>query len=98
MAYGNVYGMKPIPMDGAGRVVLPKQVRSRLNLHAGDLFEAAVNADQITLKVIRPAPAGLSRHGKRLVWDAPGATLSESDIEDAMARGREERDRRASGV
>lgn len=85
-------------MDSAGRVVLPKQLRSRLNLHAGDLFEAAVGADQITLKVIRAAPAGLSRHGSRLIWDAPGTTLSEGDIEDALGRGRDDRDRRALGA
>ena len=46
--------MKSIPMDDAGRLVLPKEVRSRLNLHGGDRFEAEVTAATALGVVVEP--------------------------------------------
>jgi AbrB family looped-hinge helix DNA binding protein len=90
--------MHSIPMDAAGRVVLPSAIRRRLNLHAGDQFDLEVGADQLTLKVVRSHPSGLVMNNGRLVWDVPGTTPDLADFDEALARGRESRDRRADGI
>ena len=37
-------------MDPAGRVVLPKRVRERFRLHAGDILALKINGDAIELR------------------------------------------------
>lgn len=83
--------MKTIPIDGAGRVVLPKDVRSRLNLHGGDLLEVETGPECVTLRVVHTVPARIVPHGGRAVWDAPAATATEKDFMLAIERGRHER-------
>lgn len=85
-------------MDKAGRVVLPKEIRARLHLRGGDLLEATVGADAVTLRPVRAAGARVIRHQGRAVWDAPGAAARLEDFEAALSRGREERDSRVSGL
>ena len=84
-------------MDKAGRVVLPKNVRERLRLVAGDLLEIELGSHQVALRPCRNAPARIIREGKRAVWDAPGESATLEEIERAITRGRDERDHRASG-
>ena len=93
-----VNGMKAVPMDSAGRVVLPKEVRSQWALEAGDRFEIETGPGAVTLKLLRPSTAGLTSYGKRLVWDAGEGALSVGDVEMALSQGRHDRDRRASGL
>jgi AbrB family looped-hinge helix DNA binding protein len=87
--------MKKIPIDHAGRVILPKSIRAKLNLHAGDQFEADVSAGSVILRPIRSSPARLVRHSGRLIWDATGCKPHESDFTDAIDSAREDRDQRA---
>ena len=87
-----------IPIDKAGRVVLPKQVRERLHLVAGDLLELVLGGQEVSLRPRRSAPARIIREGKRAVWDAPGESATLEEIERALNRGRSERDQRASGL
>jgi AbrB family looped-hinge helix DNA binding protein len=87
-----------IPIDKAGRVVLPKEVRERLHLVAGDLLEVRMDGQHVSLHPKRSAPARIIREGKRAVWDAPGEYATLAEIEASMIRGRDERDRRASGL
>ncbi len=92
-------GMKVcIPIDKAGRVVLPKAVRERLHLVAGDMLELELGGQQVSLRARRSAPARIIREGKRAVWDAPGEFATLEEIERSVARGRGERDVRASGL
>ena len=87
-----------IPMDKAGRVVLPKAVRERLHLVAGDMLELELGGQQVSLRPRRCAPARIIREGKRAVWDAPGQSATLEEIEHSSIRGRSERDQRASGL
>ena len=90
--------MKSIPMDPAGRLVLPKEIRSRLGLHAGDRFKAEVGPDQITLIRVRTESRRIIPHKGRKVWDAPGVKATEADFESALSRARKDRDHLASGL
>ena len=87
-----------IPIDRAGRLVLPKAFRSRLHLREGDLLEAELGGDEVRLRRVMVSPSRIGREGGRAVWDAPGASASLAEIEQAMLRGRQERDDRASGL
>jgi AbrB family looped-hinge helix DNA binding protein len=89
--------MKTIPMDRAGRVVLPKEVRRRLHLRAGDRLEANIGPEGLTLKPVRAVSARLVRSEGRVFRDVPGVDAEMADFEQAMGRGREERDDRAGG-
>ena len=90
--------MRTIPIDKAGRLVLPRMVRSRLHVRAGDRFEVDVGPNFVTLRPLHASAAGLVRHKTRMVWDAPDATPDGEVFESAIRRGREERDQRASGL
>lgn len=89
---------KAIPIDRAGRLVIPKAFRARLQLRAGDRLDAELTPDGIILRPQRVTRAGLVPHGSRMIWDAPDAVLSQADVEAALSRGREERDQRAAGA
>ncbi len=99
MVNGIVIAMNlSVPMDKAGRLVLPKEVRTRLHLVQGDVLIIELVADEIRLRPKRAASAGISRAGGRPVWDAPGSAATAEEIEQVLQRGRNERDARAGGV
>jgi AbrB family looped-hinge helix DNA binding protein len=94
-------GMKDtlVPIDGAGRIVLPKSVREDLAIKPGDVFKVSVSGATVTLTPGN-ATAGFVRSGKALVFSAGGAgSLSQETIQEALEAGREERHVRvASGL
>jgi AbrB family looped-hinge helix DNA binding protein len=86
-------GMKDtlVPIDRAGRIVLPKSVREDLAIKPGDVFKVSVNGVAVTLTPGR-ATAGFIRSGKALVFSASGAgSLSQETVQEALETGREER-------
>ncbi len=87
-----------IPVDRAGRLVLPKAIRARLQLREGDVLEADLGVDEVRLRRVLVSPSRIVQEGGRSVWDAPGASASVEEIEQAVVRGRQERDERASGM
>lgn len=87
-----------IPMDKVGRVVLPKEVRLRLNLSGGDLLDADIRPDGVFLRPKQASTSHLTRLDGRAVWDARGASASAEAVAAAIERGRSERDFRASGL
>lgn len=95
---GTKNGMKTLSIDTAGRVVLPKEVRRRLHLRAGDRLEAVIGPDGVTLKPVRLASARLVRSDGRVYRDVPGLSAHPAEFEEAIRRGRDERDSRAGGL
>jgi len=87
-----------IPVDRAGRMVLPKAIRARLQLREGDVLEAEMGGDEVRLRRVLVSPSRIIQDGGRSIWDAPSALASVEEIERAMVRGRQERDERASGM
>jgi AbrB family looped-hinge helix DNA binding protein len=64
MPYGIVNAMKSaIPIDSAGRLVLPKQVRRQFHLIAGDRLELEVVPDGILLRASSRQAALVEENG-----------------------------------
>lgn len=81
---------QPITLDSAGRIVLPADVRRRLNLRAGSRLQLEVVAERIELTPEPEAEAKLTRSaGARTVLRATGKKS------DASAATRAERDAQA---
>jgi AbrB family looped-hinge helix DNA binding protein len=64
-------------IDKAGRLVIPKPLRDRLGLRAG---EVEVVAEGTGLRVEPIAGAGLETRSGRLVIPASGAVLGDDDV------------------
>lgn len=89
---------KTLQLDRAGRMVLPKEFRKRLHLRVGEPLMAEMGVDEIRLRRVVSQPSRIVRHNGRAVWDAPDASVSLEQIEDALWAAREDRDFRASGL
>lgn len=68
-----------IPIDKAGRVVLPKEVREELSINPGDFLELSVQGDQVTLRPNRER-TGFIKRGNALVFSTGGPDLLENDV------------------
>jgi AbrB family looped-hinge helix DNA binding protein len=89
-------GMKDtlVPIDQAGRIVLPKRVRQELAIKPGDTFKVSVQGVAVTLTPNKES-TGFVRKGKALVFSTAGeATLSEETVNEILESGRGERDAR----
>ena len=78
-----------VKIDGAGRIVLPSEVRRRLNLSAGARMRLEIVAERIELTPEPESAQPLVRKGRRMVLPPTGASL------DAAAAVREERESRS---
>ncbi|MFO1186220.1 MAG: AbrB/MazE/SpoVT family DNA-binding domain-containing protein [Alphaproteobacteria bacterium] len=69
-----------ITIDKAGRVVIPKKVRDRLRLAAGDTLALEFDGERVVLK---PAPAGgPTMRKKRGIWVLSGGEkLTQEDVD-----------------
>ena len=81
-----------ITIDNAGRVVIPKEIRDRLNLFPGTELELALVEDEINLKASSNIPALREKKGM-LVFD--GNSKSEIDVAEFI---NQQRDRQAASV
>src|ERR1700692_2944366 len=80
-----------LPIDGAGRLVLPKPVREELQLSAGDSLELETSENEIILRPVRGAAALRKKQG---VWViSTGKPLSAEVVNDTIRKIREERGR-----
>ena len=77
-------------VDKAGRIVLPKPVREKLQLAPGDELELKALDDQITLRPLRGTTQLRKEHGV-WVFDS-GEPLSASAVEETIEQIRRERD------
>jgi AbrB family looped-hinge helix DNA binding protein len=88
------YGMKHdvVPIDQAGRIVLPKSVRQELAIKPGDTFKVSIEGVAVTLTPNKER-TGFVRKGKALVFSTAGnETLSEETAQEILESGRAERD------
>jgi len=79
-------------IDKAGRVVIPKTVRDRLGLRAGDALELQSEGDSVRLRPARPKTVLCKEHG---LWVYCGDS-SGVDIINAIEDDRENRVRDVS--
>jgi AbrB family looped-hinge helix DNA binding protein len=85
-----------VTLDRAGRIVLPKTVRDRLQLAPGDSFDLLVQGDELTL---RPRRTSTPLHRERGVWVLrTGEPLTAAETEETLRKIRAQRHRWNSGV
>jgi AbrB family looped-hinge helix DNA binding protein len=85
-----VNGMKEltVPIDQAGRIVLPKPVREELAIKSGDLFKVSVSGTVVNLTPTKTS-SGFVRKGKALVFSSSGNEgLRQDQLADVMAEVR----------
>ena len=63
-----------VPMDKAGRVVLPKHVRDELAINPGDRLKISIHGDEVILRPSREA-SGFIKRGHALVFSSGEAGL-----------------------
>ena len=79
-----------LTIDKAGRVVIPKPLRQKLQLECGDSLELETEGERITLRPARGTGPLFREHG---FWVfRSGAPLAESATDDMLEKIREERD------
>ena len=98
MVMVSLYGMKErlVPIDKAGRVVLPKRVRDELALSPGDRLRVSIQGNEVTLTP-KKVSAGLVRKGRALVFSS-GADerLTLETVNATLTEERGARDARAA--
>lgn len=86
------FGMKDVlvSIDKAGRVVLPKEVRTELSINPGDLLKITIHGNVVTLSPNRET-CGFIKRGSALVFSTGEADLLDNDtvenIRNAAHRG-----------
>jgi len=80
-----------VPIDQAGRIVLPKDVRQELAIKPGDTLKLSIHDSSVTLTPNREA-TGFVRKGHALVFStASDETLSQEAVNGILDEGRGER-------
>jgi len=84
-----------VTLDKAGRVVIPKPVRDKMHLDAGDELEILFEGESLTLRPVRVAARLRNKHG---IWVFGGTGRITAEETDSVLRGvREQRDRNNRG-
>jgi len=92
------YGMKEsmIPIDQAGRIVLPKGVRQELGIKPGDALRVSIHGSSVILTPNRET-VGLVRKGQALVFSTGGeGTLGQETVRRIVEESRDERHEQSS--
>lgn len=84
----NPYVKAIVPIDKAGRLVLPKAIRDELRIGPGDSLEIESEDDRLTLQPVRVRP-GLSK--ERGVWVYRSGTPVDTSIPALIDQERERR-------
>jgi AbrB family looped-hinge helix DNA binding protein len=79
-----------VPIDKAGRVVLPKDLRHELAIKPGDLLRISVRGNEVTLRPTRET-SGFVRRGRAIVFSSgDGANLLDKEtVESLLTNERE---------
>jgi len=85
-----------LTLDKAGRVVIPKRLRDKLHMAAGDSFQLENTDEQIVLKPMREELSLRKEHG---IWVAYGGAPLSAEVTDAVLQSiRDERDAQNLGA
>jgi AbrB family looped-hinge helix DNA binding protein len=80
-----------VPIDQAGRIVLPKDVRQELAIKPGDMLKLSIHGSSVTLTPNKEA-TGFVRKGHALVFStADEGTLSQETVNGILEDSRDER-------
>ena len=86
-----------VPIDQAGRIVLPKDVREELAIKPGDVLRVSIHGLGVTLTPNKEV-TGLVRKGKALIFSTAGDEgLSAETVEGLLEGERGGRHSRAAG-
>jgi AbrB family looped-hinge helix DNA binding protein len=86
-----------VPIDRAGRIVLPKDIRQELDIKAGDRLKVSLDGLSVKLMPTKES-GGFVRKGKALIFSSPGSpVLTQESIERILEETRNERHRGISG-
>ena len=77
-----------VPIDKAGRLVLPKNVRDQMDIQPGDMLKIVIHGNEVTLRS-KKASSGLVRKGRALVFSSGGEILERETVDAILARERE---------
>ena len=84
-----------LPIDGAGRLVIPKRVRDELGLSAGDTLEMERAGEAIILRPVRNRVPLVKEHGVWVFYS--GHRLTTEDTNAVLDEIRDERERASLG-
>lgn len=96
MAWYNAIMNARLNIDRAGRVVLPKPIRDRLQLEPGESLEIESFEDHIVLRPVRER-ATMRKELGVLVFDT-GEPITASEVRKTIQRVRDERSDRVLGI
>jgi AbrB family looped-hinge helix DNA binding protein len=96
MVWYNAIMNATLSIDRAGRLVLPKPVRERLQLEPGESLEIEVFEDHIVLRPARPQGTMRKEMGV-WVYDS-GEPLGADVVRQSIQKVRDERSDRVSGI
>jgi AbrB family looped-hinge helix DNA binding protein len=88
--------MKAISLDKAGRVVLPKDLRDKLRLEAGDELLVEETGEEIILRPVRTQATLKKERGVWVYQGARGAERSSESLHDLIDAARNKRLRELS--
>src|SRR5262249_30874557 len=88
--------MRAIPVDKAGRVVLPKDLRDKLRLEAGDELLVEESGEDIVLRPVRTQATLKKERGVWVYQGGRGGKRSTESLPDLIDEAREERIREFS--
>ncbi len=84
-----------VTLDGAGRIVIPKQLRDALHLAPGDTLSIEADDGHLALRPVRERSA---MHKERGIWVfRSGKGISAEETDRAITEQRQARDRAACG-
>ena len=77
-----------VPIDKAGRVILPKHIRDELAINPGDRLIISIHGNEVTLRPTREA-SGFVKRGRALVFSSGEAdSLENQTVESVRAEER----------
>lgn len=78
-----------VPIDKAGRLVLPKDVREELAIHPGDLLKISIHGNELTLRPNKEI-SGFVRRGRALIFSSGQTDLLDNETVSSLLTSQRE--------